>query len=115
MKLVKIELRNAAKEQSRLASDDDGKVEQRRGGSKRTRVAVDATFLRRLGIILKMCVTSRKPPVPVLRYQLCGFAVPISSAESAKKLCELDSSQSRTGCTSPEHSIPLGITWNSIN
>lgn len=58
VKLVRVELRNAAKEQSQLAGDEDGKVGQRKSGSKRTRVAVDATFLKRLGIILKICVPS---------------------------------------------------------
>lgn len=54
-KVVQTELRAAAKEQSRLAAG----LEARPGtGGKRAvrrpRVAVDATFLKRIGVILRM-------------------------------------------------------------
>jgi UDP-N-acetylglucosamine:LPS N-acetylglucosamine transferase len=51
-KVLRTELRAAAKEQNRLAVDLDVRPGKR--SARRPRVAVDATFLKRLGIILRM-------------------------------------------------------------
>ncbi len=48
------ELRKAAREQSQLATDVDRQLAGWKPPGKRARVAVDAVFLKRLGIILKM-------------------------------------------------------------
>lgn len=51
-KVLRTELRAAANEQNRLSADLDIRPGKR--SAKRPRVAVDATFLKRLGIILRM-------------------------------------------------------------
>ncbi len=52
-KYVRVELRKAGAEQSELATNVDSRP-GRKAGSKQARVAVDAVFLQRLGIILRV-------------------------------------------------------------
>mmetsp|Transcript_1337 Transcript_1337/g.3997 ORF Transcript_1337/g.3997 Transcript_1337/m.3997 type:complete len:758 (-) Transcript_1337:479-2752(-) len=57
-KFLRGELRKAAREQAKLAVDVDSRPANKKREGKKNRVAVDRVFLKRLGIILKICVPS---------------------------------------------------------